>query len=64
MYYCCLCETTFPRPAARRWLEPMPDGFAEPCCQAVCPTCGATEQYFDQIYKGVPHGKRLRSPPP
>lgn len=52
MYRCDLCSADFDCPAALRWSEPRPDGFRERFCQAVCPVCGAEEQYFEEMTEG------------
>lgn len=49
MYRCDLCAAEFVRPAVRRWSEGRPDGFRERFCQIVCPSCGAEEQYFEEV---------------
>lgn len=51
MYRCDLCGAEFDQPVFRRWSEARPDGFREPFCQAVCPRCGAEEQYFEEVWE-------------
>lgn len=49
MYRCDLCAAEFEQPYFRKWSEGRPDGFRERFCQAVCPWCGAEEQYFEEV---------------
>lgn len=58
MYRCDLCGAEFDMPVSRRWSEARPDGFREPFCQAVCPRCGAEEQYFEEVTEDDESGKR------
>ncbi|ERK62971.1 rubredoxin domain protein [Oscillibacter sp. KLE 1728] len=53
MYRCDICGTLFDKPTLVSYSEIIDwDGTRESRREAVCPICGAGEQYFTEILKG------------